>query len=208
MFVTFKTFNDPELAKELISLFDEVGIQYETEDDSKFFDISFAYNEATRVIAVKIKQEDFTKANQMLNKIDASEFEDINKDYHVFSMSNDELQEIIKKPDEWTQLDLKLATKLLIERGVELQATEIENLGNKRIVELSKPDESQRLYIYLGWFFILVGSIFWLIAFRLIYLFIIILGIVWEQVCIDQKKCFQMAGLFSDIKEMRGNREN
>jgi hypothetical protein len=178
MFITYKTFNDPELAAQLINHFTENGIEYEIEDDSKIFAPSFFPNEATRVITVKIRQEDFEKANSLLSNLSIQELNSISKDYYLFSMTDDELLEIIRKPDEWTILDFELAKKLLKERGREIIPQELEQTKETRISELSKPDKSLTTYIYVGWFFILAGSIFWIIVPRPMYLGITVVGIM------------------------------
>jgi len=178
MFITYKTFNDPELAVQLTNHFTENSIEYEIEDDSKIFDPSFFPNEATRIITIKIRQENFEKANALLSKLSLEELNSISKDYYLLSMTDDELLEIIRQPDEWTILDFELAKKLLKERGKEIMPQELEQTREKRISELSKPDKSLTSYIYIGWFFILAGSVFWIISPRPMYLGMTVIGIM------------------------------
>jgi hypothetical protein len=142
--------------------FAENGIEFETEDDSKIFDASFFHNEATRVIAIKIRQEDIKRADELLNQMYLNQLTSVDNNYYIYKMTDDELLEIIKKPDEWNPLDFELAKKILKEKGKEISSTELDMIRQRRIEELARPAQDSSSVIYLGWAFIVAGSIIWL----------------------------------------------
>ena len=83
----------------------------------------------------------------------------IDSDYHLFQFTDEELMEVIFKSDEWSPLDLVLAQKILKERGKEIDIIQTSKLKQERLVELSKPDKSETLWIVLGYIFSLFGGI-------------------------------------------------
>src|ERR1044071_7847611 len=109
MFITYRTFNDPELANELAEHFKANGIEFETEDDSKIFDASFSFNEAARIITIRIRQEDLSRADELMNTVYLNQLSAVDSNYYIYKMTDDELREIIRKPDEWNPLDFELA---------------------------------------------------------------------------------------------------
>ena len=138
-FLTFRQFNDAETAKELIVVLNENSIETLLEDNSAVFDPSFANNILEKDFRIKIKQKDFIKANVALERVYQSQLEIIDKDYYLFSFTNDELEEIIFKPDEWGELDYQLSQKILKERGREINKQQLSQIKNSRIKELAQP---------------------------------------------------------------------
>ncbi len=77
--------------------------------------------------------------------------------------SDDELIEVISKSDEWNKFDISLAKKLLKEKGKEItpeEIEEIEEIKRQRILELSKPEKDQKIYIISRIFSCIFGRIF------------------------------------------------
>ena len=188
MLITYKTFNDPELVRQLAILFEEHSIEYETEDDSKIFDASFSFNPATRCIAVNIKQEDFEKANQLLSEISRSEINSISKDHYLFNFSDEELLDIIKKPDEWSPLDFELSKNILRDRKIEIRPNKIQELRKERIVELSRPETDKSNNDLLACLFILSGTILLTLAPRPVYFVFNMFGIMMAALLFQSKK--------------------
>jgi len=178
MLIIYRTFNDPGLANELMDHFTANGIEFETEDDSKIFDASFFHNEATRVIAIKLRQEDIKKADDLLSKIYSDQVTLVNGDYYIYRMTDDELMKIIKKPDEWNPLDLELAKKLLREKGKEVSPADLDKFKQKRIEELSRPEQNTSSFIYLGWTFVIAGSVIWLFGYGVLLFGFNLLGLM------------------------------
>ncbi len=158
-FVTFQKFNDKELALELAAFLKENTIEYLLEDTSTPFDATWANNEFEKEFRIKLKKEDFEKADSFLQNITLGQIETVDKDYYLFDFTDDELMEIITKRDEWSQFDFLLAQKLLKERGKEIKPEVVELLKSQRIAALGKPEESQKTWIYLGYGMAFLGGL-------------------------------------------------
>ena len=158
-FITFEKFNDQNSAKELGELIAEQNIEFLLEDNSLSFDPTFANNGFGKEYCIKLKKSDFEKANKVLADKSETEINDIDKDYYLLGFSEDELIEVISKNDEWNKFDVSLAKKLLKEKGKEITPERIEVIRQQRILELSKPEEDQKVYIILGYLSAFLGGL-------------------------------------------------
>ncbi|GAB2819848.1 hypothetical protein [Ferruginibacter profundus] len=150
-FLTFQKFNDEGVARELVARLSENGIAVVTEDSNGFFDPTFASNPLTREIRVKLKQKDFEVAQKILAAYYKSQLEDTDRDYYLFSFSDDELREIIIKPDEWGDFDYELALKILQQRGKEIKPEEAERLRKQRNDFLARPETAEGDIVFAGY---------------------------------------------------------
>jgi len=107
---------------------------------------------------VKIKSADFEKVNQLLKDDENKNIEDVDKDYYLFSFTDDELIDVVTKADEWSAFDVVLARKLLTERGKDISEAAISVINEQRLEELKKPESSQLSWIIVG-YLIALGDI-------------------------------------------------
>lgn len=157
-FVTFEKFNNQNSAKELGALIAEQNIDFILEDNSLTFDPAFANNDFGKEYCIKIRKSDFEKANKVLVEIAENEINDVDKDYYLFGFTVDELVDVVSKSDEWNKFDVSLAKKILKNKGRELTPEEIEKIKQQRILELSQPEEGQKIYIILGYLTAFLGG--------------------------------------------------
>ncbi|MFN7099454.1 MAG: hypothetical protein ACK4M4_03660 [Flavobacterium sp.] len=158
-FITFEKFNDQNSAKELGKLIAEQNIEFVLEDNSLSFDPTFANNGFGKEYCIKLKKNDFEKANKILAEKSENETNEIDNDYYLLSFTDDELIEVITKSDEWNKFDISLAKKLLKDKGKEITPEKIEEIKRQRIIELSKPEEGQKGYIILGYITAFLGGL-------------------------------------------------
>lgn len=153
--VEFRKFNDPSISADMTKLLEQHSIYFETEDTKKYFDVSFANDPLQQDIIIKIRQEDFATAQSILLKYYEDKTDDIDKDYYLYEFSNEELTEILNKPDEWGPLDYVLARKILKERGITYNNETLEAFKKERVSALAKPEKKQAGLITFGYIFLL-----------------------------------------------------
>ena len=163
-FLTFKRFHEEETAKDLIQKLKELNIEFEVEDNERFFDPSFAQNGANRDISIKLKPADFQVAQKELENYYRFLTDQVDKNYYLFEFSDEELQEIIEKPDEWGDFDYQLAQKILKDRGSKISPEQIAVLQKKRNDELALPEPYHTGWIYFGYFSAIAGGLFGIIV--------------------------------------------
>ncbi|HEY4326461.1 MAG TPA: hypothetical protein VGN20_20925 [Mucilaginibacter sp.] len=168
-FITYQKFNDVALANELAEILTEHNIDYFIDEEAFRFDPSLVMSNAQKEYAVKIKSEDFERVNQLLKENEAKNIEGVEKDYYLFSFTDDELIEVIAKADEWNAFDNVLARKILADRGKIFSEQEITAINEQRLEELKAPEKPQTTWVIIG-YIIALTSIF-------MPLFICIIGI-------------------------------
>lgn len=156
-YLTFQKFNDPDLANELTEILDQNDISFLV-DDTGSFDPTFSNSDAGKEFRVKLKKEDFEKANTLLLQFTMKQLENVEKDYYLFEFTDEQLIEIVTRPDEWGQLDYLLAQRILKDHGKEINPELADTLRKQRIQDLAKPEESQKSWIYAGYAIALVGG--------------------------------------------------
>jgi hypothetical protein len=159
-YLTFQKFSDPGLALAIAEKLQENNIDFLIEDNSKLFNPSFITDAVAASINLKVKGDDFEKAEKALEELYKKDLDDVEKDYDLFSFSDDELKSIIEKSDEWGQLDFQLAQKILKERGKEINPQEIELLKFRRINDLAEPESTNHTWIVLAYLFSLVACVY------------------------------------------------
>jgi len=157
-FVMFKRFIDAEQAKELAEELTKKGIECQLIDNSLSKEITFSSNSE-----LMIRQSEFEKANKILDEKADELLVNINKQHYLFEFTNDELFDILTKPDAWNSLDYKLAQQILKDRGQDIDEDLLKSLIHARVAELSKPNKGQALWIIIGYIFSFTISIIGLI---------------------------------------------
>ncbi len=150
-FRTFQTLNDSTLAEQLADRLTKNGIECEIENNQELFDPSFSNNTIASDIAIKIKSKDFAAAHKTLEDFYKQDLDNVDKDYYLFTFEDQELLDIIAKPDEWGHFDYQLAQKILKVRGKEINPEVALLLKEKRLHELSKPEAATKYMIYSGY---------------------------------------------------------
>lgn len=158
-FLIFQKFNTESQAVNFGSLLNVNRIEFFIENISINYDPILSNNEFGKEYCVKIKKNDFEKANDILREKAKTEINEVRDDYYLLSFSDEELIDVIEKSDEWNKFDVELAQKLLKERGNEITNEQINELKKQRILELSKPEKEQNLYIIIGYVCALFGGL-------------------------------------------------
>lgn len=149
--------NDPEVVNDFVEKLEYNGIDFTIEKTAQVLDSTIIGVSSTDDIVIKLKPEDFTRAHQCLEDFYKTEVDRIDETYYLYTFSNDELYEIISKPDEWGYLDYLLAQKILIERGKKIDPAILESLKKERKKELAKPEKAALSSYIVAYFFIVAG---------------------------------------------------
>lgn len=158
--LTYRRFVEREHAEALASILVNDGIEVEIEEQrSNMPGIYVGEIPFEAKFLVKIKGEDFQRANSLVHDNSSFTSEQIDPDHYLFSFSNEELYEILSKPDEWSEFDYKLAGHILKDRGSEIDPNAIEELKRERIKVLAKPEESHGPWIFIGYLSALLGGL-------------------------------------------------
>lgn len=155
-FIVFRKYPTREDATTTLRLLTEHNIPYECDDNiDRYFRIELGSLESLKGMYLKLLPKDFERAKAIL-KDEANEWiGELSKDYYLFAFSDTELVEIVRKPDEWNEVDYELAKKILAERGIPVEESAEKKMYNQRLEELSKPVTASKTTIITAAIFIL-----------------------------------------------------
>jgi hypothetical protein len=105
----FQQFNDIALARVISELLAEAGIEYEIESQNPHLDPLIIGNSPDSSIDLKIPAQDFIRARAVLEAYYEGQLQDVDPDYYLFDFTDQELLEILARPDEWGPFDYVLA---------------------------------------------------------------------------------------------------
>jgi ABC-type lipoprotein release transport system permease subunit len=155
----FKKYPTVEQVQEVIRFLNKNDIETQFGENSSSLDSNFLGSSFNNEFEIKIKESDFEKANQILEKIAENQINEVDSDYYLFSFSNEELFDILLKQDEWNEFDYSLSKKILNSRGKSVDFDMLKSLKKQRLEDLAKPEENQKLWIVAGYFFALLGGL-------------------------------------------------
>src|SRR6185503_17025204 len=163
-FVSFQSFDTIDDATVISELLKQNSIECKIEVAKSLLDRTLVGDDLEQRVFLKIRSSDFPKANEILDAHILKNISSIENDHYLFSFSNDELQEIIKKPDEWSRQDFLIAKKLLGERGLNFTDEKISTIKHTRTKELSEPEKGNIAWIVLGYILAFLGGIMSLVV--------------------------------------------
>ncbi len=158
-YAVFKKFSNIEQATELMALLKDHNVDHQLVDNSPAIDITFSGNTLQNEVQILIKQSDFDMANELLEKQAENLIDQVDKNHYLFDFTNEELYEILMKPDEWSAFDYKLTQKILNDKGQPVDQDLIKTLRKQRIEDMAQPEQGQKPWIYLGYFFAIFGGL-------------------------------------------------
>ncbi|MBO0360035.1 hypothetical protein J0X19_18895 [Hymenobacter sp. BT186] len=158
-FIQYQVFLTPEAAQPLLTLLRQQEIPFETSFDQHAFDVTFAYNSTRTQFVVKLRQQDFDTARALETAVSEQLTASVAPDHYLFNFSDEELFDLLAKPDEWSNFDVTLAQQLLRKRGRDVSPDAVRLLRQHRAAELARPEESQKAWILAGYAFALLGGL-------------------------------------------------
>ena len=156
-YLTFQSFYSEEEAAVLAEVLSKRGIDNIIVKAKPIVDEIIVGDDMEKKIFLKIKNSDFKRANEVLEERIIENISQIGPDYYLYSFSNDELSDIINKPDEWSKQDFFIARKILLERGLSLSEKDISEIHWKRMKEIGKQEKGSLLWIVIGYILSLGG---------------------------------------------------
>lgn len=145
-------------AEALSKVLNDNGIISKITKDSGDLDYVFQGETPTNKFEIHINEDDHQKAESILTNIAREDLNSVDEDYYLFSFSDDELKDILIKKNEWNEFDVLLSQKILENRGIEVNLSEIEKQRELRDLELQKPEGGQTGWIIFGYIMALIGG--------------------------------------------------
>ncbi|MCB0759950.1 MAG: hypothetical protein KDC12_00410 [Flavobacteriales bacterium] len=123
----YRQFQDEAMADMLCTMLTEGGVEFQRSIGHPEGDVE----ELIDIHQIHIPSDQVDRADQLVEERANKELESVDKDYFIFSFSEEELREVIIKSHEWSPLDVALAVKILKDKGVELDVEDVKAVRNK-----------------------------------------------------------------------------
>lgn len=147
-FLTYSKFYTKEEAEEFAALLDANNIIFDAERQKAILDTVYVGEDSEPNYIVKVRQEDFSKVNELMKREAEKHMENVTSDYYLFQFTNEELADVIRKPEEWNYLDQLLAQKILKERNVTLESIPADAILNTE--DLVHPSRIEFIWLFLS----------------------------------------------------------
>jgi hypothetical protein len=159
-FVSFLKFDSEADTKPYFDILHDAGIEFFIEDESFSADpIVGSARSIVNDFRIKIRPGDFERANALLADIFKEQLSNVDKDYFIFDFTDDELIDVVKKPDEWGRFNFMLAQQLLKNKGKSISADEIEKFEEERLNDLRQTEQSSPWWISLSYIMAILGCV-------------------------------------------------
>ena len=153
----FRQFILKDEALALVKKLDEGGIEAILGDNKAPFDVTFSGNTSMDKYDVKIRKRDFESADLLIAETSDEAIHDLPNDYYLYSFTIDELYQILARYDEWGEIDIALAKKILTERGENIDDELISIYKKKRLTQLALPEKVNKGWLIVSYFLALSG---------------------------------------------------
>jgi hypothetical protein len=158
-FGVFRKYPSLEEANGLIDLLKENDIPYQIEDYTNQADIGLLGQNLDLKVIVNARVIDFPKIESLLDKEMKITLDQVDKDHYLFEFSDEELTEIIVKPNEWSNYDYKVAELILNDRGISVSPKLIDNIKKQMYNELSQKESYSSTWIIMGYLTAFLGGL-------------------------------------------------
>ena len=157
-FITARKFSDEKQFNDLLLILENNSIPYKTEVFRERID-AVSMRTLPAEYNVKVPSDKFAQVFEILNDIASKEVFEVDNTHYLFDFTDQELYDILAKPDEWSAFDYQLSQKILKERGKQIDKEFLNSLRKTRIEDLAKPEEKQTNNVWVGYLFSLLGGL-------------------------------------------------
>lgn len=154
---SFRMVPDREQAEKLIDELQRAGLHPVLHVNSAVFDVTFTAGKE-QDLHVLLPASEFLAAEEVLEAQAIREAEELPADHYLRSFSEEELLEVVGKPDEWNAFDRVQARRLLAEKGRSLDETTVGLMREQRMDELSRPEKARGIWLAAGIAMVWVGG--------------------------------------------------
>jgi len=158
-FLTFRKLESLEEARAIQQLLTSHNIANELEEERALLGAPLIGQQFEFPYRVKIPADAFNMAEKLVRESVDLNLHSIEKDYYLFSFSNEELMEVLEKKDEWGNYDYALAQHILGERGIKITQADLQELDKQRIQSLAEPQNGDSIWTLIGYLSAFLGGL-------------------------------------------------
>ena len=108
---------------------------------------------------VMVEHADVERAHALVDRQAREDARTASADHPLFAFTDEELLEVLAHPDDWTRFDVRLAQRLLDERGIPVHDAVLDRFREERINAMRAPEGGQFPFVVLGYVIALFGGL-------------------------------------------------
>ncbi len=149
VFATYMSFQSAEQASAYIEVLKAHDISYSAEGSEHIAPEVYTGTTLLPKVVLKLYPKDFTRVNELVEQEIVNHIDLENHQFNQFN--NEELRDILEKPDEWSAEGVAVAKKLLTKRGVEVSDDELQEIREQRLLNIRRGKKAKPITMLL-WF--------------------------------------------------------
>ena len=157
--LTFRDYGTKDEADDVASKFEAHNIPVKVETERALLDSVIVGKDFHNKYKVQIPAADFERAQKILIDETQVDINSVAKDYMLLSFTNDELLDVVAKPDEWGEYNYNLAKALLLQRGVTVSEHQEQALKQKYVAQISEQRSLDGGWMLLGYIFPILAMV-------------------------------------------------
>jgi len=168
-YILFRVFREEDDMKFFTDVLDDCGIDYTIENPradsndvlASAYGVQMAEDAMQYKFMLMIAEDDFERAQTEVHKHIAEWISNAGSEENSLlnEFNDEELLDVIKKPDEWAVEDIVMAQSLLEKRGKHVSDEVVEAYRNKRLEEVRQPKFGGYGTIIIGYIFAFLGGV-------------------------------------------------
>ncbi len=149
--LVFQTYGSYDQAHTIAAALNANSIPTEVVQNVRRLDASIIGQSYEDQFILRIPAPDFPRANEILSELTKFNADDISKDDPLFKLTNDELLDVVAKPDEWGIDNYNVALALLEKRNVTIPDNSLSQMKENRIGTLSERKSLNPFVLAMGY---------------------------------------------------------
>ena len=162
--IPLKSFATEQEASLLVQLLQENEIQATLKKDKGGnLDKNFEGDSLLNEFTVFVPETEQARTEEILHLEAKKMISDVSLDHYLFEFTNEELEDVLVKYQEWSDFDVALSEKILTDRGIEISTLNLNKKRSERMDNLSTAEGGQTIWVIIGYITAFIGGFFGLL---------------------------------------------
>lgn len=160
VFKTYQSFGSEEEVEAFTMILDGGEVEHLVEPIPQQADSVFGGGgQPQPKFRIKVPADEFGRVEELLEARAREVIDSVPDDHYLNEFTDEELIDVLRKPDEWSKQDILMSVILLKKHGTDITQEQIDQYREERIVELDNPVKGRAGMLILGLIFSLTGGV-------------------------------------------------
>lgn len=158
-YLTFQEFENREDAEKIALVLEENHIPVSIEKTPDLLDNVIIGRQYNNYVQLRIPADRFADAQKILIENTKVDLDSVDRNYMLFALTNEELMDVIAKPDQWGAYNYNLAKLILEERNMHVDNKKVDEIKLEYKKEIYETRSLNTIWLVLGYGFSILSLI-------------------------------------------------